>query len=85
MGLRLRMKESYYLAHLAGFDEGSQARPIFEALRRYGLIVADNGSNFFITGAADARWDDDDVGALKDVPGKAFQVVQSEAPVTTPC
>jgi len=85
MGLRLRMKEGYYLDHLADYEPGSQARPIYEALYRYGMIVADNGSNFYFTGAADPGWDDDDVGALKDVPGRAFQVVASEASVTTPC
>lgn len=85
MGLRLRIKDGYYAEHLADFEPGSQARPIFEALYRYGMVVADNGSNFFLTGAADPAWDDDDVGALKDVPGRAFLVVASEAPVTTPC
>ena len=85
MGMRLRMKEGYYLDHLADYAPGTQARPIFEALFRYGMVVADNGSNFYFTGAADPRWDDDDVGALKEVPGRAFQVVDSEAPVTTPC
>jgi hypothetical protein len=85
MGLRFRLKRSYYEDHLADFEEGSQARPIFEALYRYGLIVADNGSNWFFTGAADPGWDDEDVGRLKDVPGRAFLVVDSEAGVTTPC
>jgi hypothetical protein len=85
MGLRLRMKAGYYDAHLDEFDPASQARPIFEALRHYGMIVADNGSNFFLTGAASPAWDDEDVGQLKDVPGRAFEVVDSEAPVTTPC
>ena len=85
MGLRLRIKQSYYDSHLSDFAEGSQARPIFEALHRYGMIVADNGSNWYFQGAADPGWDDDDVSDLKDVPGKAFQVVDSEAGVTTPC
>jgi hypothetical protein len=85
MGLRLRLKQSYHDGHLDEFEEGSQARPIFEALYRYGVIVADNGSNWFFTGAADPAWDDDDVGRLKDVPGRAFVVVDAEAPVTTPC
>jgi hypothetical protein len=85
MGLRLRMKESYYDAHLNNFEPDSQARPIFEALRSYGMIVADNGSNFYLTGAASPQWDDDDLGALKGVPGRAFEVVDSKAPVRTPC
>jgi hypothetical protein len=85
MGLRLRMKAAYYAAHLDEFEAESQALPIFEALRHYGMIVADNGSNFFLTGAASPAWDDDDVGQLKDVPRRAFEVVDSKAPVTTPC
>ena len=85
MGLRLRLKASYYQSHLDDFDPDSQARPIFEALYRYGLIVADNGSNWYFTGAADPRWDDDELGDLKDVPGKAFLAVETEAGVTTPC
>jgi hypothetical protein len=85
MGLRLRMKAGYHDAHQDEFEPGSQARPIFEALRSYGMIVADNGSSFFLTGAADPGWDDEDVGQLKDVPGRAFEVVDSEAPPTTPC
>jgi hypothetical protein len=85
MGLRLRLRRSYYAEHLGDFEEESQARPIFEALYRYGMIVADNGSNWFFTGAADPAWDDDDVGRLKRVPGRAFVVVDSKAPATTPC
>jgi hypothetical protein len=50
---------------------------ILEALKKYGLINADNGSNWFITGAADVRWDDDDLGQLKNVPGSAFEVVDT--------
>jgi hypothetical protein len=85
MGLRLRLKRSFYEAHLDDFAPSSQARPIFEALYRHGLIVADNGSNWYFTGAADPRWDDEELNALKDVPGRAFIAVQSEAAVTTPC
>lgn len=85
MGLRLRIKGRYYKDHLADFPAGSQSRVIFEALRHYGVINADNGSNFFITGAADPRWDDEDLNRLKDVPGSAFQVVKSQAKQVSPC
>ncbi|MBP7694527.1 MAG: hypothetical protein KA764_21580 [Anaerolineales bacterium] len=74
MGLRLRLKASFSLAGFAG-----QTRVLLLALQRYGLIVADNGSNWFITGAADVRWDDNDLDQLKLVPGSAFEVVQSGA------
>lgn len=85
MGMRLRLKGGYFNRHLDEYPPGSQSRPIFEALRRYGVINADNGSNWFITGATDPRWDDDDLNRLKDVPGSAFQVVRSAAKQKTPC
>jgi hypothetical protein len=72
MGLRLRMKAGYDISRLHG-----QAKVIAVALKRYGMIVADNGSNWFITGAADTRWSDDDLNQLKSVPGSAFEVVKT--------
>jgi hypothetical protein len=85
MGMRLRLRGGYYRRSLDEFPSGSQSRTIFDALRHYGAIVADNGSNWFITGATDSRWDDDDLGRLKDVPGSAFHVVKSAAQQTSPC
>jgi len=70
MGLRLRLKASYDISGFTG-----QARVILEALKKYGMIVADNGSSWYITGASDARWDDDDLDQLKTVPGNQFEVV----------
>jgi hypothetical protein len=49
---------------------------IRRALRRYGMIVADNGSSWFITGAPDPRWNDAELEQLKRVPGSAFEVVR---------
>jgi hypothetical protein len=72
MGLRLRLKASYDISAFHG-----QARVILEALKRYGLIVADNGSDWYITGAPDRRWDDDDLHALGRVPGSAFEAVKT--------
>ena len=54
---------------------------ILEALRRYGMIVADNGSNWYISGSTDARWDDENLNQLKDVPGTAFEVVDTGEPI----
>ena len=71
MGLRLRLKRSFKISGYRG-----QARVVLNALRRYGMIVADNGSDWFITGAADRRWDDEDLNQLKRVPGSAFEVVR---------
>jgi hypothetical protein len=75
MGLRLRLKAGFSLAGYHG-----QALVVLRALRRYGLIVADNGSSWFITGAPDPRWNDEDLNQLKSVPGSAFEAVQT-APV----
>lgn len=74
MGTRLRLKAGY---GLGGFSEG--ARAIAEALKRYGMIVADNGSNWFFSGSSDRRWDDENLNQLKRIPGSAFQVVKSAA------
>jgi hypothetical protein len=74
MGLRLRLKAGY---NIAGFS--ADARVILEALRRYGMIVADNGSSWYISGASDAGWNDDALDELKRVPGDAFEVVQTGA------
>jgi hypothetical protein len=71
MGLRLRLKRSYSLRGFHG-----QSRVILTALRRYGLIVADNGSPWFISGTADERWDDADLEQIKRVPGSAFEAVR---------
>lgn len=77
MGLRLRLRADF---DLSGFH--GQARVILQALKTYGLLVADNGSNWFITGAADPRWDDTDLDQLKRVPGTAFEVLDT-GPITT--
>jgi hypothetical protein len=72
MGLRLRLKAGFSFAGYHG-----QALVVLRALKRYGLIVADNGSSWFITGAPDRRWRDEDLDQLKHVPGSAFEAVYS--------
>ncbi len=74
MGTRLRLKAGYGLGGFSG-----QAKVIATALKRYGMIVADNGSNWFFSGASDRRWDDENLNQLKRIPGSAFQVVRSAA------
>jgi hypothetical protein len=71
MGLRLRLKASYSIRGFHG-----QARVILTALRRYGMIVADNGSPWFISGTPDRRWRDADLDQLKRVPASAFEAVR---------
>jgi hypothetical protein len=72
MGLRLRLKASFDLTPYHG-----QALVVLRALKRYGLIVADNGSPWYITGAPSAAWNDEDLDQLKNVPGSAFEAVSS--------
>jgi Fibronectin type III domain len=79
MGLRLRIRQDWFNANAGAFS--GDALVILEALRRYGAIVADNGSNWYITGSTDARWDDQNLGQLKDVPGTAFEVVDTGQPI----
>ena len=71
MGGRLRLKASYDISGFTG-----EARVVLEALKRYGMIVADAGTSWYITGATDPRWDDTDLNQLKTVPGSAFEAVQ---------
>jgi hypothetical protein len=77
MGMRLRLSASYDVTTLTG-----QARVIATAMQRYGLIVADNGSNWFFQGAPDPGWNDDDLNQLKGIPGSMFEVVDT-GPVQT--
>jgi hypothetical protein len=72
MGLRLRMKASYDCSPFS-----REARVVCAALKKYGMLVADNGSSWFISGAPDPRWDDDALGDLKQIPGDAFEAVDS--------
>jgi hypothetical protein len=74
MGTRLRLKAGYGLGRFSG-----TARAIAVAMKRYGLIVADNGSNWYVSGTSDRRWDDENLDQLKSIPGRAFQVVRSAA------
>jgi hypothetical protein len=74
MGLRLRLKASYSLARFHG-----ESLIVLRALKRYGMIVADNGQDWYITGASDRRWNDEDLDQLKTVPGQAFEAVRSGA------
>ena len=77
MGMRVRLKASY---DISGFPPS--ARVILRALQTYGMIVADNGGDWFISGAPDARWNDGELNTLKTVPGSAFEVVAMGTIVT---
>jgi hypothetical protein len=72
MGLRVRLKASVPLA-----GHGPQARVVLTALKRYGMILADNGSPWYVTGAPAAGWDDDDLHGLGRITGADFEVVDT--------
>jgi hypothetical protein len=72
MGQRFRLKANYPIG-----DFPRQARVVLEALKRYGMIVADNGSGWYVTGAPNRHWDNDALHTLHDVPGSAFEVVDT--------
>ncbi len=72
MGLRLRLRADADLSGVTG-----QALVIATAMQRYGVIVADNGSNWFFQGSHHPGWNDDDLNQLKDIPGTAFEVVDT--------
>jgi hypothetical protein len=71
MGMRVRLKANYDISHFSAKNQ-----VILTALKKYGMIMADNGSSMFITGAPDDRWDDDDLHKLGQVQASAFEVVQ---------
>jgi hypothetical protein len=71
MGLRVRLRATF---EVSGFHGASLA--VLRAMQRYGMIVADNGSDWYFTGATDTRWDDQDLDQLKRVPASAFEVVK---------
>jgi hypothetical protein len=73
MGMRVRLR--------SGFDLGAfppEVQVILRALQTYGMLLADNGSGWYISGAPDPRWDDDALGALKTVPSSAFEVIRMD-------
>jgi hypothetical protein len=79
MGMRVRLKASYRIP--AGFSP--EVKAILAALKKYGMFVADNGSNWFLSGAPDRRWNNDQlVSQLRQVKGSNFEVVKMVGVVT---
>jgi IPT/TIG domain len=86
MGMRLRLKANF---DVSGFSAGNQV--ILNALKKYGMIMADNGSSMYISGAPDDRWDNTDLHNLGQVQAQNFEVIQmtplytqSNVPTGTP-
>lgn len=76
MGLRVRMRADYDCSGLA-----SEIQVICTALKTYGMFVADNGSNWYLSGAPDPRWSDDNLHDIDGITGAAFEVVYTGDPV----
>jgi hypothetical protein len=70
MGQRFRLKAGY---DISGFP--SEVQVILRALKKYGMILADNGSAWYLSGAPDSRWNNDNLHLLGNVPGSAFEAV----------
>lgn len=77
MWMRVRLKASY---DISGFSPAVQV--ILRALKKYGMILADNGSNWYVSGAPDPRWNDDELNTLKTLKGSDFEVVKMGTVVT---
>jgi hypothetical protein len=72
MGLRVRLKAS---VDISGFPR--QARVVLQALKRYGMILADNGSNWYVSGAPSSKWSNDALHTLGRIHGSDFEVVDT--------
>ncbi len=72
MGLRVRLKANVDISRF-----GPQSQVLLVALQRYGMILADNGSPWYVTGAPSARWNDDDLHQLQQLHGSDFEVVDT--------
>ncbi|HLA41336.1 MAG TPA: Ig-like domain-containing protein, partial [Candidatus Glassbacteria bacterium] len=78
MGLRLRLKASYDISGFTG-----QAQVIARALKKYGIIMADNGGDWFFTGGRSRRWRDSELEQLKRIQGYFFEVVDTDRMVVS--
>lgn len=77
MGMKVRLKASF---NISGFTPAMQV--ILRAMKKYGMILADNGSNWYFSGAPDMRWSDNELNQLKTLKGSNFEVVRMENIVT---
>lgn len=77
MGMRVRLRADFDLSAYP-----PTVRVILAALKKYGMFLADNGSNWYVSGAPDPRWKDEQLATLRDVKGRDFEVIRM-GPVTT--
>ena len=71
MGMRVRLRSDF---DLSGFPPTVQV--ILQAMKTHGMFVADNGTGWFVSGAPDPRWNDQELATLKRVPSTAFEVLR---------
>lgn len=71
MGMRVRLKASFDISTYP-----ASAQVILRALKKYGMIVADNGSDWYLSGAPDSRWNDGELDTLKNLQGSDFEVIR---------
>jgi uncharacterized protein DUF11 len=74
MGQRFRLKSSFDISGYSAY-----AQVILKALKKYGMILADNGSNWYVSGANDTGWDDDALNTLKQLRGSDFEAVDESS------
>jgi hypothetical protein len=77
MGMRVRLKASFNITPFP-----PEVQVILKGLKKYGMFVADNGSNWYVSGAPDPRWSDGNLHALSQVKGSDFEVVKMGTVVT---
>jgi hypothetical protein len=77
MGMRVRLRANF---DVSGFPPNVQV--ILQAMKTYGMLLADNGSGWYVSGAPDSRWSDDELATLRNVRGRDFEVVRM-GPVVT--
>jgi hypothetical protein len=78
MGARFRLRADF---DVSGYD--AEVQVILRALQRYGMILADNGSSWYLSGAPDERWDNEVLRQLKDLQGSDFEALDSSSLMTS--
>jgi hypothetical protein len=77
MGLRIRLKAGYDISGLS-----AQAKVVAQAMKTYGMILADNGSDYYFQGDPNPGWNDNQVNDLKNIPADQFEVIGPVGPIT---
>jgi hypothetical protein len=73
MGMRVRLKAG---VDISGFP--AEVQVILSAMKTYGMLLADNGGGFFVSGAPDPRWNDENINSMKQIRGSDFEVVRMD-------